>query len=523
MKKILCLIVFTYSLSMFSQEIDNKLMPKFLKAEDYFDAGNYLSAIPLYNEILIKAPNNKYVMAKLAVCYIKTRTKREESVKLLEKLVESKDIDPKLWYYLGKAYHLTNKLDDAVTAYQNYKTFKLKKKDLEDVNRQIEMCKNAKELMQYPVNVSFTNLGKDINTEFPEYYPFVDENETILVFTSRRKNNIGGGRTEADGYRPSDVWISTVVNNQWAKPISAGREINTSFDEMCVFLNPEGNKMIVYVDRGGEKFGDLYITTTNPKSPKIQFGKLKPLPEIINDPDKIELSGCFNRDSSIFFFVRKDNLESTSDIYVVKKLPNGNWGPPQKLPEQINTPYNEDFPYIAPDGVTFYFASEGHNSMGGFDIFKSIYDPEKGTFSPAENLGYPINSTDDDMGICVTKNKRIAYVSSYRSTGLGDLDIYRIKFLDEEQPAKIYRGNVYVKDTTQNINTQVTIIATNKQNNEEYTFTSKTNGAFIMALYEGEYIINIDADGFLPHKSEIKVSDIGNISIENFKIILQPK
>jgi hypothetical protein len=115
-------------------------------------------------------------------------------------------------------------------------------------------------------------------------------------------------------------------------------------------------------------------------------------------------------------------------------------------------------------------------------------------------------------------------VSSYRSTGYGDLDIYRIKFLDEEQPAKIYRGNVYVKDTTQNINTQVTIIATNKQNNEEYTFTSKTNGSFIMALYEGEYILTIDADGFLPYKSEIKVSDIGNISDEeNLKIILQPK
>jgi len=521
MKKIIFIVsALFFTISANAQELDNKLMPKFLKAEDLFDAGNYLSAIPLYKDVLDKAPHNKFVMAKLAVCYIKTRTNRDQSVKLLEKLVESKDIDPKIWYYLGKAYHLNNKLDDAIAAYENYKTFKLKKKEVEDVNRQIEICKNAKQLMQYPVNVIFTNIGKEINTEFPEYYPFVDENETILVFTSRRKSNIGGGRAEADGYRPSDVWISTVKNNVWDKPISAGKEINTRFDEMCVFLNPEGKAMLVYVDRGGEKFGDLYLSTKDKKS---QFGKLKPLPEIINDPDKIELSGCFNRDSSIFFFVRKDKLETTSDIFMVKKLPNGQWGLPQKLPEQINTPYNEEFPYLAPDGVTFYFASEGHNSMGGYDIFKSIFDPETGKFTPAENIGYPINSTDDDMGICVTKNKKIAYVSAYRPTGYGDLDIYRIKFMDEEQATKIFKGKIFMKDTTQKMNQQITIIATNKKTSDEYTFTSKNNGEFILALEEGEYTISVDIDGFLPYKKDMKVSDIGTISEEELTIVLQPK
>ncbi len=516
----LILLLIFICIKAFSQELDNKLMPKFLKAEDLFDAGNFLSAVPLYKEILNKAPSNKYVMAKLAICYIKTRNNREESVKLLEKLVESKDIDPKLWYYLGKAYHLSNKLGDAITAFENYKTFKLKKKDMEDVNRQIEMCKNAKQLMQYPVNVSFTNLGKEINTEFPEYYPFVDENETILIFTSRRKNNVGGGKIESDGYRPSDVWMSRAENNKWAKPISAGKEVNTRYDEMGVFLDPTGNTMLVYVDRGGDKFGDIYMT---PKNKQSLFGKLKLLPEIINDPEKIELSACFNRDSTVYFFVRKDKLNTTSDIYVVKKLPNRQWGTPQKLAEQINTIYNEDFPYIAPDGVTFYFASEGHNSMGGYDIFKSIYDPETGQFTPAENLGYPINSTDDDMGICITKNKKVGYVSAYRSTGFGDLDIYRLKFLDEEQASKIFQGQVFVKDTTHTMNTQIMIIAANKQNNEEYTFSTKNNGEFIMALQEGEYTIHVNVDGYAEYKKDIKVSDIGNIEEEEIKIILQSK
>lgn len=521
MKTIIITILLSFPLFLPAQKLDHKLIPKFLKAEDYFDAGNYLSAIPLYKEILKKAPQNKLIMAKLAICYIKTRNNREESVKLLEKLVSTKDIDPLLWYYLGKAYHLTHRLDDAIAAYETYKTFKLKKKEIEDVNRQIEMCKNAKQLMRHPVNVLFTNLGKDINTEFPEYYPFVDENETILVFTSRRKTNIGGSRVEADGYRPSDIWISRVKNNKWSKPTSAGKNINTRYDEMCVFLNPTGNVMMIYIDHGGEKFGDLYLSVKNPKNNR--FEKLKRLPDVINNPEKIQLSGCFNADSSIFFFVRKDKIESTSDIYVVKKLPNKQWGLPQKLPEQINTPYNEDFPYLAPDGVTFYFASEGHNSMGGYDIFKSIYDPETGQFTPAENLGYPINSTDDDMGICVTKNKQVAYISAYRPTGMGDLDIYRIKFLDQEQPTKIYRGRLFASDTSHLIKSPITIIATHKQTNEEYTFTSKNTGEFIMALQEGDYTLSIEADGFAPYKKDIHVSDIGQVHEEELKIILQTK
>ncbi|MCX7729121.1 MAG: carboxypeptidase-like regulatory domain-containing protein, partial [Bacteroidia bacterium] len=163
------------------------------------------------------------------------------------------------------------------------------------------------------------------------------------------------------------------------------------------------------------------------------------------------------------------------------------------------------------------------NSMGGYDIFKSIYDPETGKFTPAENLGYPINSTDDDMGICVTKNKKVAYISAYRPTGMGDLDIYRIKFLDEEQPTKIFRGKLFAKDTTHTLNAQAMIIATNKQNKEEYTFNTKNNGDFILALQEGEYTLNVEVDGYASYQKDIKVSDIGNIEEEYIKIILQPK
>src|SRR5690606_37157144 len=123
------------------------------------------------------------------------------------------------------------------------------------------------------------------------------------------------------------------------------------------------------------------------------------------------------------------------------------WAVPVKLPDIINTEYNEDCPYLSQDGQFLYFASEGHNSMGGYDLFRSKWDQETNTFSEPENLGYPINSTDDDRSICVTADNRLAYISAYRPNGIGDLDIYRVKFNNAEPVLAIYTGKVFMGDT----------------------------------------------------------------------------
>ncbi len=490
---------------LFAQGLDAKFDTKLMKAEEFFDQGNYLAALPIYKEIQTRVVNNKYVMAKLSLCYLKTNSDRTEPVKLLEKLVQDKDAEHITWYYLGKAYHLVNRIDDAIEAFEKYKTFKLKKSELENTNRQIEMCNTAKTMLANPKNITFINLGAEVNSEFPDYYPFINEDETFLVFTSRRKSNIGGGKIESDGYRPSDVWYTKVENSKWIKSFNAGRTINTSFDELCVGLSPKGDQMVVYIDRV-EIVGDLY---TSEKTPKGEFNKLQPLPEIINDKKAYEIAGCYAPDKNTFFFVRREKINTQSDIYMCKKLPNGEWGTPTKLPDIINTPYNEEFPYVAPDGVTFYFSSEGHNSMGGYDLFKSTWNQETNTFTTPENLGYPINSTDDNMNISITADNRVGYVSAFRPNGMGDLDIYRIKFNDSEQLTKIYTGNIFLGDSTQKV--VATIIATNKKSNEEYTFVpnSKT-GKYVMALVAGEYMITLISDGYETIHQKLEVNDIGS-------------
>lgn len=510
-----CILVLVIHCHAFSQMKNEKLNEKLSKADELFDHKNYLMAIPIYKDLLKKEPDNKYIKPRLAVCYLNTNQNRAEPIKLLEEITKDEKTDIENWYYLGLAYHLNNQIEKAIEAFEKYISLKPKKSDIEKAKKKIEECNNAKKLMANPINVTFTNLGPEINSPDPDYYPYVNENETFLVFTSRRKENIGGNKIEIDGYRPSDIWFSRVENGKWIKAYNAGKVINTNYDEQCVSLSTDGNQMVVYFDNI-KKYGDLYTSDRNLNG---DFTKIKPMHPFISDPKTIETSGSFTSDGNVFFFARRQTIDDQSDIYMVRKLPNGQWGMPQKLPEQINTPYNEDFPYIGADGVTLYFASEGHNTIGGYDLFKSTWNPDENTWTPAENLGYPINSTGDDRSICMTPDNRVGYISTFRPNGYGDLDIYRIRFEDKDQIIRIITGEIFLGDSTKKaVDTPVMIIARDKKTGEERQFVPNSRtGKYVIALEAGEYEITISADGYTDYTETITISDIGKIEIEKNK------
>lgn len=475
-------------------------------ADEHFKHDNFLMAIPIYKGELKKDPKNNKIRLKLGICYIKTKISREEPIKYLEEYVKDPKCEEEGWMYLGRAYHLNNRIEDAIHAYEKYKTLKPKK--AEEADHYIEQCHNAEKYINNPVNVAFQNLGKDINSDEPDYYPFVTADENFLVFTSRRKEGIGGKKVEVDGYHPSDIYMAKVDGGKWGKAENIGRNINGGMDEQAVGLKSDGSELYVYEDHI-DKFGDLYVS--NRKDVNTDFTKPKICDPIINE--KIETSGCLSEDGNIMFFARRDKVESTSDLYVCRKLPNGKWALAQKLPDNINSKYNEDFPYLLNDGVTLYFSSEGHNSMGGYDLYRTTWNREANTFSKPENLGFPVNSTDDDRNICVTPDDRVAYISAFRTGGIGDLDIYRIKFNDHDQLARLYVGKVFIGDSVsgkQPKNLAIQIFATNKKTKYEYLYTPHTKtGRFVMNLPTGKYSIRVVAEGYEEYSEDINVSDIG--------------
>ncbi|MBL7937106.1 MAG: PD40 domain-containing protein [Bacteroidia bacterium] len=485
-------------------------------ADEHYSHHNYLMALPMYKELLKNDKNNASIQYKIAECYLNTNINKSEAIKYLEFCTKEPKVEANVWLRLGEAYRLSNKIDEAIKAFEKYKELEPKKKKIAD--RQLEICANAKTLMLNPVNVSFTNLGKEINSEFADYYPWITQDESFLAFTTRRKGQTAG-RPEVDGYYASDVYTSRVEAGKWIKAENPGPKINSSLDEQVVGLKSDGSEMLIYIDHI-DKFGDIYSTVKK----NGMWVKYLPFPEHINK--KIEHSASISPDGNTLFFIRGENREDQTDIYICRKLPNGNWSEPFKMGPEINTEYHEDFPYLSTDGVTLYFSSEGHNTMGGFDLFKSVWNPEENTWTKAENLGYPVNTTDNDRSICLTSDNRVGYISALRPGGQGDLDLYRIKFNDVDQKLTLYLGAIMLGDSLNQPKEYIAnILAINVASNEEFSFSpNPTNGKFVMALPAGSYEITVTSDGFSEVKDKLTVSDLGlPISEEkkNYKLLKQ--
>lgn len=508
------------SLVIFSVAAQPKGFTQIEDADEHFENGNYLFAIKAYQQELKKDPDNLKVKFRLGISYLNSRVSREESIPYLEECSRSEKAEPEVWYYLGRAYHLNNRIEEAKTSYSKF--IALRPKECEDAKRFLEQCHNAEKFMQDPANVTLQNLGKDINSDEPDYNPFINRFETFLVFTSRRRDNIGGRKIEVDGYRSSDIYQCVMDQGNWQPAKNAGRGVNTNLDEQVVGMRSDGLEMYMYIDHI-DKFGDIYVSTRKDES--SEFSKPKFFEGPVNE--KIETSGCVSDDGSPLFFARRIDVNGNSDLYMSRWIPGGRWALPVRLPDIINTPYNEDFPFLTQDGTYLYFASEGHNSMGGYDLFRSRWDKETNTFSTPENLGYPINSTDDDRSICVTPDHRLAYISAYRPNGFGDLDLYRVRFNNAEPVIAIYTGQVFMGDTakaSQPKSYNLSIIATNSSTNDEYTFVPRAkSGRFVMALPAGDYQITAQLKGYQKYSEKIHVTDMGAINAERTMNIILKK
>ena len=482
-------------------------------AAEHYKSQNYVMALPMYKELVKREPDDLDYNYRLAYCYMHTTIEKTAALPYLEKVVKNPKCNLDSWFWLGKAYHLSNKFPEAVKAYSKYKELIKNKEEGDKADHYIEQCGNAQELMKHPINISFTNLGADVNSEFPDYYPWITSDEQTLFYTSRRK----GGHTtavEADGYYSSDAFMCSVLDGKWDKPKNVGNMVNTNLDEQIVGINPDGSELVIYIDHITE-VEDLYTTHKKLNG----YSKIEKLSENVNNAKEYSGSIFNTDDGPVLYFVRQDKSSiGATDIYTAHMLPTGQWGLPVSIGDKINTKYREDFPWLAADGKTLYFSSEGHSSMGGFDLFKSMWDDDKKEWSEPINLGYPLNTSDDERQISILPDNRAGYTSALRPGGFGDLDIYRIKFEENEQHFSVYRGKVLRSDSTKTGDFDVNISAINKKTNDEITFVpNKVSGRYIMALLPGTYKITITSNGYTDLTENLVVFEFGVAKPETIK------
>ncbi|HCQ28669.1 MAG TPA: hypothetical protein DIU39_00170, partial [Flavobacteriales bacterium] len=230
------------------------------------------------------------------------------------------------------------------------------------------------------------------------------------------------------------------------------------------------------------------------------------LPKEINSK-YTEIAAAISPDgNAIYFASHRPGGYGGVDIYVSRKLPNGKWAKAQNLGPTINTAFDEDFPNISPDGKTLYFSSKGHTSMGGYDIFKASWDPVKRIWVGVKNIGYPINTPEDNMNFRISENGRTGYISAVRADTKGDLDIYSVTFNEVEPKYTVLKGYIYATDSTQKI-TEVYISVVDNETGEvfgEYLPNPNT-GRYVMILPPGNYNLLIEADGYSPIEEDFEV------------------
>lgn len=474
--------------------------------DGYYFAHIYSKALENYNKAQSFNSNNAELNGKIGDCLLHTGN-LEKAQSCLEKALElDKSIDGFYTYLLGKTYHYSNQFDKAILNYKKAKILgsKMNPNVIEKIETNIKECEYAKKLMETPIDVSITNLGKAINTQNHEYVPVITADESEMFFTSRRSSTMGGQRDLAIDDFYEDIYYSKKDGEKWGSAINIGAPINRELHDATVGLSIDGQKLLIYRDNA-KGDGNIFETEKTGNS----WNEPKELPQPINSKYH-ETSACYAYTGKTIYFVsdRPGGLGG-KDIYKSDLLPNGKWGDAENLGEPINTPSDEDAIFLQADGKTLYFSSKGHPTMGGYDIFKSIH--KDGKWSTPINLGYPINSAEDDVCFVLAANGKEGYYTSEKIDGYGKKDIYRITFNEpkEEKPRlTLLKGIVYDKKTNEKLSANIEIFD-NTENKLIANYKSNSaTGKYIVSLPAGhDYGISVRKEGYLFYSENINIPD----------------
>lgn len=393
----------------------------FFQEEDYEEAIFYFLKLEGTSYM---NPNTQY---KIGVCYLNQPGQEYLAVPYLEKAIT--DINPKYkprsaeekqapehaFYHLGRAYRINNQLDEALETFSAFKEVPDfdKKYNLSMVDVEIEACEMAKIIKDIPISIVETSVGDIINNASDNYQPILSMDERTMVFMTNL--------TFYDA-----IFQSTKDQGVWSFPVNITPQVQSDGDAYPTSLSPDGNTL--YLIKGERNNRDIYIS----RFKEGFWTKMEPLPGEVNS-GRAESHAAVSADGKTMYISsnRRGGL-GEFDIYRSDLGSNGEWGIPKNLGQTINTPFNEEAPFILENGKLLFFTSEGHYNMGGFDIFYSELGPDNRWSDPI-NIGYPVNTTSDNKLFMPVQEGKAGYVSKLAPDGFGGQDIYRISIMDREE------------------------------------------------------------------------------------------
>lgn len=432
----------------------SKEVKKALKnATNLYEKELYKEALPAYLEVLKIEPAHAEANYKAGILYLGTIHK----IKSLPYLKKALDTDPAiafdLKYQLAISYQYNHKFKEAMELYKQYKK-DIDSKDLEKVkvlDRKIYECENGIFYLSNPVKAEIKNIGSVVNTKYADFAPVISADESILVFTSRRPGSTGEILDENNMYY-EDIYITHRKNEHWQAPQNIGKSVNTEGHDASIAISPDGTQIFIYKD---DNLGDLFVS----KFEGGKWSKPQDLGKNINSKHGETSISMTSDGRTVYFTSDREGGLGEMDIYKSQKDKKGKWGPAVNLGKVINTEYSEESPFIHPDGRTLYFSSKGHAGMGEYDIFKSTLKDD-GTWTAPENLGYPINTADNDIYFVLSADNKDGYYSSEREDGIGEKDIYVISMPQPEKVVAMAKKDVSINSKLESTNKKIAPIAT---------------------------------------------------------------
>ena len=512
---------------------------------DIYEKGPRYYSQAIYN--LEKAhvfnPNNAPLNYRLGNCYLHALNKSKSLDYFLKAYELRPTVAQDIHLKLGRGYQYKYKFDKAIEEFELHKR-KLESaqtKELKEVERYIEQCKTAKKMMEHPVRVWVDNVGANINSPYPDYGPLITADESVMIFTTRRPSETN--KDLIAGMYNEDVFISTKdENGNWTKAIAISDKINTKEHDATAGLSNDGKTLYLYYTSKSNG-GNLY------QSYKVngEWSKPKELNKNINGNSSWETGASLSYDGKELYFVsNREGTVGKRDIWVSKwDEKRGEWGEASNLGSAINTEFDEIGVYMHPDGKTMYFSSEGHKGMGGYDIFYAKRN-EDGTWGNVKNIGYPVNTPDNDVHFIMAANGKHGYYSSFREDGLGEKDIYMISFLgkakeplmsgednllasvtapieekiiqaqvelDIANNLTILKGRILDDETKKPVEALVELMDNTAQTKVSDVKSDGKTGDFLISLPAGKnYGVSVNAEGYLFHSENFEIPESAGFS-----------
>lgn len=512
---------------LFAQDANPKKLLR--EAKRLVKDGNFRGALPLLEDAYAVDQEEPELLYYYGKTLVEADRAGEAEAPLAKLYLLEPQFEEDLAFYYGAALHGAMRFDRAAEILKRAREG-LSPLDsrFSAINRLLFQGKYAKTLVGSPIEVKVENLGPGVNTEYEEYAPVVNADETMLLFASIRPGNIGGQQM-ADKYY-EDVYISEKDSvGQWTKAENLGAPVNTEGYDAPISVSPDGQKLFLHRDDNG---GDLYSARLD----GAEWAEPENLGQPVNSPFW-EPSVWESADGrALFYSSNRPGGRGNLDLYVSFKLEDGSWSKGANLGPDVNTPGHEDAPYLHPDGRTLYFASNGHKTMGGFDIFKTVYQPN-GRWSKPENLGYPINTVSNDNYFVMTASGRHAYyASSAGEDHQGGKDIYRITFPLEPdtaeqifafQPAQqisVLKGVVTDAETRLPVEAAMFIVDNDADDTLATMNSNRVTGKYLATLPPGRnYAVVADAEGYLFCSENVRIPKTQKEYLEVIKDLeLQP-